>query len=146
VVIDKNEIIPLLNDYIDSNALYEETVKEIARLERKKKTVEQDSVKGSMPTWPYTAKNFHISGIMYTPGDASRLEREEETLKERARITGENKMKVEKYMNRIPARMQRIIKYKLFEGLSWEDTAAKIGRNSTGEGIRKEFQRFMEQE
>ena len=44
----------------------------------------------------------------------------------------------------IPIRMQRIIRYKIFEELTWEQTAAKIGRKATGESAKKEFQRFME--
>jgi hypothetical protein len=43
----------------------------------------------------------------------------------------------------IPARMQRIIRWKLFEGLTWEETAAKLGRKATGDSVKKEFQRFM---
>lgn len=48
-------------------------------------------------------------------------------------------------MNMSPARMQRIIRYRFFEGLSWEQTADKIGRNTTGESVRKEFERFMKE-
>ena len=38
--------------------------------------------------------------------------------------------------------MQRIIKYKIFEGDSWEETARRIGRNATGDSVKKEYQRF----
>lgn len=142
----KQELIAALNDYIDAKALYEETVKEIAKLQRRKETVIQDSVKGSMPDFPYAAKNFHIAGIVYSPEDDACLRQDEDILAERARIAGETKRKVEMYMNRIPSRMQRIIKYKIFEGLTWEEVAIKLGRQATGDGIRMEFKNFIEKE
>lgn len=46
-------------------------------------------------------------------------------------------------MNTIPQRMQRIIKYRIFEERSWERVADRMGRKATGEKIRKEFERFM---
>lgn len=46
-------------------------------------------------------------------------------------------------MKSIPFRMQRIIKYKFFERLPWEEVARKIGDKCSGEGIRMEFNRFM---
>lgn len=140
----KQELITALNDYIDADALYNETVKEIARLQRRKGTVIQDSVKGSMPDFPYAAKNFHIAGIVYSPQDDECLRNDEAILAERARIAGETKRKVEMYMNRIPSRMQRIIKYKIFEGEAWEEVAARLGRGATGDSVRMEYKRFVE--
>lgn len=55
----------------------------------------------------------------------------------------EIKKQVDQWMAGIPIRMQRIVRYKFFEGMTWEETAAKIGRKATGEGIRKDFQRFL---
>jgi hypothetical protein len=143
---EKAEIIAALNDYIDAKELYDETVKEIARLQRRKGTVLQDSVKGSMQEFPYAAKSFHVAGIVYSPEDDSRLRQDEDILAERARTTGETRSMVERYMNRIPARMQRIIKYKLFERESWDTVAARLGGNKTGDAIRKEFDNFVGKE
>jgi len=53
------------------------------------------------------------------------------------------KKKVEAWIATIPMRMRRIVKYKFFEELSWEETAARIGGKATGDGIKKEFQRFL---
>lgn len=55
----------------------------------------------------------------------------------------EIKEQVEDWMEDIPIRMRRIVKYKFFEGMTWEETAAKIGRKATGDSIRKDFQRFL---
>lgn len=146
MVNDKKEIISALTDYVDAKELYDETVKEIARLKSRKGTMVQDSVKGSMQEFPYAAKNFHVAGIVYSCEDDSRLREDEEVLAERARITGDTKIMVERYMNRIPARMQRIIKYKLFERVSWDTVAARLGGDKTGDAIRKEFDNFVGRE
>ncbi len=94
----------------------------------------------------YAAKNFHIAGIVYSSEDDSRLRQDEDILAERARTTGETRRMVERYMNRIPARMQRIIKYKLFERESWDTVAARLGGDKTGDAIRKEFDNFVGKE
>jgi len=139
------DIVTALNNYVDAKALLEETTKEMAALERKKKTIVHDFVKGSSQCFPYTAGNIHISGIQYTPEDEASLKEDEEILRQTALRTKETKVLVEHYMLRIPERMQRIIKYKIFEGDTWEEVATKIGRKATGEGVRKEYERFMGQ-
>ena len=140
------DIVTALNDYVDAEALYKETVKEMTAIERKKTTIVHDFVKGSSQSFPYTAGNIHISGIQYTPEDEATLKEDEEILKERARKTKETKMMVEHYMLRIPPRMQRIIRYKIFDGDTWEEVAARIGRKATGESVKKEYQRFIGQQ
>ncbi len=140
------DIVTALNDYVDAEALYKETVKEMTAIERKKTTIVHDFVKGSSQSFPYTAGNIHISGIQYTPEDEATLKEDEEILKERARKTKETKMMVEHYMLRIPPRMQRIIRYKIFDGESWDGVAIKMGRNATADSVRMEYNRFMEQQ
>ena len=44
----------------------------------------------------------------------------------------------------IPFRMQRIIKYKIFEEMTWQQVADRMGRKTTEESVRKEFKRFFE--
>ena len=46
-------------------------------------------------------------------------------------------------MNSISVRMQRIIRYKIFEKMTWEQVAKRLGRRATGEGVRKEYENFM---
>ena len=48
-------------------------------------------------------------------------------------------------MNTIPIRMQRIIRYKYFEGMSWEQVADRIGRMATGDSVRMEVDRFLKE-
>lgn len=131
----------ILRDYIDACELVKETEEDIRRL-HKKETV-YDKVKGSNPDFPYQIQSFSVTGIIETALDKSYLEKEEELLQQRIDGANQIKRKVEGWMNTIPVRMQRIIRYRIFERLSWEEVAVRMGRNSTENGVRKEFERFM---
>ena len=39
--------------------------------------------------------------------------------------------------------MQRIIRYKIFEGMTWEQVAVKMGRKATADSVRMEMERFL---
>lgn len=71
------------------------------------------------------------------------MRHEEKILEERRENAQRLKVEVEQWMNHIPQRMQRIIKYKIFEKMDWPQVAAKLGRKASAEGVRKEFERFM---
>lgn len=135
----------ILEDYIDACELVKETEADIRRLKKKRKTVVQTNVRGSNPDFPYQEQHFQIQGTTFTYQDDGNLRMEEKLLEQRKENAEKIKRQVEVWMNTIPARMQRIIKYKIFEENTWEQTAAKIGRKATGEGIRQEFRRFMEE-
>ena len=47
-------------------------------------------------------------------------------------------------MNTISMRMQRIIRYKIFEEMTWNEVAERVGRKATELSIKKEYQRFMD--
>ncbi len=133
-----------LYQYIDACELVKETEEEIRRLKRQRKTIVQGVVKGSSPDFPYTPQNFHIEGLSYSViQDPGRLEAEERRLDERRAAAEAIKVQVEAWMATIPLRMQRIIRYKVFEGMTWMQVARKIGRNVTEESVKKEYQRFM---
>ncbi len=136
---DKN----ILNDYIDACELIKETEEDIRKLKKKKQVV-QDSVKGSMNEFPYTPQSFHIQGSLEEPGDRQAMKLEEALLKERKENAEKLKLDVESWLNTIPNRMQRIIRYKIFEGMSWEQTARKLGRKATEASVKMELKRFME--
>lgn len=135
----------ILIEYIDACELVKETEQDIKRLNRKKKIITQGSVKGSNPEFPYNEQHFHIEGTTFTYQDDQQLRYEEQLLEERKKNAESIKHQVEKYMNTIPVRMQRIIRYRLFEGLSWDETAIRMGRNATADSVRKELKRFLEE-
>lgn len=133
----------ILSDYIDACELVKETENDILRLNQKKKTIIQEKVKGSMHEFPYTEQNFKIQGSAFSAEDDDRLRREEELLKRRKANAERIKVQVEEWMLTIPARMQRIIRYRYLEGMSWGKTAERMGKNVTENSIKKEFERFL---
>lgn len=132
----------ILEDYIDACAFIKDTEAEIARLEKKKRYV-QDKVRGSNPDWPYEERSFNIGGTTETVQDSDALAKERQILDEQRRIAMDLKLGVEEWMKEIPFRMQRIIKYKFFNRLSWEEVATLMGKKCTADGVRMEFNNFM---
>lgn len=136
----------ILVQYIDACAQVEDTKKEILKLKKVRKRIEQDAVKGSLHEFPYTLQTFHIEGLAYpVVKDPDELDRLEEILKERLQTAERIKHDVEAWLNTIPQRMQRIIRYKIFEELTWSEVAVRMGRKATEAGVKMEYLRFMEE-
>lgn len=135
----------ILNDYTDACEVIKETEAEIRKLKRKKSTVFQTNVKGSNPEWPYQEQHFQIQGTTFTYAEDGQLRIEEQLLEKQRRNAEELKNSVEEWLNTIPFRMQRIIRYKIFNELTWEEVAKLMGRKCTGESVRQEYRRFMEE-
>lgn len=133
----------LLSDYIDACALVQETERDIRALKKKRKTIIQTNVSGSNPDFPYQPQHFKIEGTTFTYADDSALRWDEGLLERRKANAEKIKLNVEEWMLTIPARMQRIIRWKFLEELTWEEVAVKMGRKATGDSVRLEFQRFM---
>ena len=136
---DKN----ILNDYIDACALVQETERDIRALKKKRKTIIQTNVSGSNPDFPYQPQHFKIEGTTFTYADDSALRWDEGLLERRKANAEKIKLNVEEWMLTIPARMQRIIRWKFLEELTWEEVAVKMGRKGTGDSVRMEFTNFM---
>lgn len=133
----------ILSEYIDACELIKETEQDIARLQKRKRTIVTGRVKGSMNDFPYAETHFKIEGTSYTYSDDRQLRAEEKLLEERKANAERIKVEVEAWMNTIPVRMQRIIRYKFFEDLTWEGVAVKLGRKATADSVRMEFVNFM---
>ena len=133
----------ILKDYIDACAQVKETKEALLKLRKAKKRRELDAVKGSSHEFPYTMQTYHLDGLAYAavmdPGEEDRLEEILRELRNAERI----KHDVESWLNTIPMRMQRIIKYKIFEGLTWNQVAIRMGRKATADGVRMEYVNFM---
>ena len=138
---DKN----ILSQYIDACELIRETEDEIKKLNRKKQTVIQTNVSGSNPDFPYNPQHFKIQGTTFNYADDSQLRYQKKILEERKFQAEQLKTNVEEWLNTISPRMQRIIKYKVFEELTWQQVAQKMGRKATEESIKKEYQRFFKE-
>ena len=134
----------ILIDYIDACKIVEETKEEIRKLKKNRKRILTDTVKGSSHDFPYTLQTYRTEGLAYSVvKNPDELDRLEETLKERLQNAEKIKHDVEVWLNTIPMRMQRIIRYKIFEGLTWAEVAIRMGRQATPDGIRKEYENFM---
>lgn len=135
----------ILEQYIDACELIKDTKDEIRKLRKHRSQIQQDSVKGSSHEFPYTLQTYHLEGLGYAAvKDPDELDRMEKLLEERIRNAEKIKRQVEAWLNTVSPRMQRIIRYRIFEELTWVQVAVKMGRKATEEGIRKEFIRFME--
>lgn len=131
----------ILEDYIDACEFIKETEREIKRLKKSKKIV-IDKVRGSNPNFPYEQRSFGIAGTTETYVNADAIQYEEGLLKTQKEEAEDLKCRVEEWMREIPFRMRRIIKYKFFNDLSWDEVAVLMKAKS-GESVKKEYQRFM---
>lgn len=134
----------ILNQYIDACALVTETEEDIRRIKHRRRTIVQSVVKGSMQEFPYAAQNYHVEGLPYlvvqNPGN---LEVEERLLEERKGQAEAIKVQVEAWMNTVPMRMQRIIRYRIFQGMKWEEISAKMKEGKSGDAYRKQLDDYL---
>lgn len=140
-----NDIRKVLKEYVDACELVKETENDIRKLEEKKKRVVQDSVKGSMHEFPYAAQSFYIQGIEYTYKNDQQLLEEEKILMQRKKNAELIRLKAQKYINFAPVRIQRIIRMKYIKKMSWNEIADRMGRQCTGDSVRMEFKRWIEE-
>lgn len=140
--IELNKEKSILMDYIDACELIRETEEDIQRL--RKKEIVNDKVSGSNPEFPYQPQSFSLSGAVEKSLNDKELEKEKRLLQQRKENARQIKIKAEEIINRAPVRMQRIIRFKVFQHMEWEEVAMQMGGNSTGESVRKEFQRFLD--
>ena len=135
----------ILSQYIDACELIKETEADIRRVKKQRKDILNDRVHGSMKEFPYTVHGIKIHGMAYSVvSDPGALEAYERILEERKEQAENIKFQVDAWMNTIPMRMQRIIRYKIFEGMTWAEVAARLGRNATANSMRMEYNNFMQ--
>lgn len=134
----------ILEQYIDACELIKDTKDEIRKLRKHRSQIQQDSVKGSSHEFPYTLQTYHLEGLGYAAvKNPDELDRMEKLLEERIRNAEKIKRQVEAWLNTVSPRMQRIIRYRVFEDMTWAQVAMKMGRKATENGLKKEFERFM---
>lgn len=129
----------ILEEYIDACELIKEIGEELDAL--KDKTSVFDKVKGSNPEFPYQPQSFSVQGEVVSKANK---EKRDFLMQQQSRAV-EIKSSVEKWMASIPLRMQRIIRHKFFERLTWDEVADCMGEESS-ENIRKEYCRFMKKQ
>lgn len=127
----------IFKDYIDACELEKELEERIRKLEEE--SMAHDVVSGSNPDFPYQSQHFHVEGV------TQQVDRnaEWENLKRQQEKVKQIRQQVEEIMEQAPARIQRIIRYKYFDKLSWDKVAVKLGNDSFGDNIRKELERYL---
>ena len=133
----------VLLDYVDTCMLIRETEREIELLKSRRRDIAQEVVSGSNPEFPFEKRSFTVTGTLYSFEDDRKLQKAEAILDHRLIELQEKKLKVEEWMNTVPSRMQRIIRYRVFQGLPWEAVAGKMGRSATGDSVRMELNNFL---
>ena len=134
----------ILVDYIDACKVVDDTKEEIRKLKKNRKRILTDTVKGSSHDYPYTLQTYRTEGLAYSVvKDPDELDRLEVVLKERLQNAERIKRQVEVWLNTIPMRMQRIIRYRIFEDLPWSQVAVRMGRRATEASVKMEYLRFM---
>lgn len=135
----------ILYQYIDACELVKDTEREIERIRRRKREIVTDKVKMSDYEFPFGQISYTIHGIPRDGQEQKKLDQQEALLEKRKAAAEVIKLQVEEWMETIPLRMQRIIRYKIFEGMTWAQVATRMGRKATADSVKKEFQRFMEE-
>ena len=133
----------ILSDYIDTCVLIAETEEAIRKLKSRQEKVVKDSGRGSIQEYPYAPKTFVVEGVDYSETRQQTIHIEEKILEERKARAEQLRIRVEEWMNTIPSRMQRIIRYHYFDGLTWRQTAQKLGSGVSEDSIRMEVKRFL---
>lgn len=133
----------ILNDYIDACELIRETEEDIRCLEKFRTATVHVKVKGSMPEFPYLEQGINIGGVQYDTRNEGQLMMEKQLLDERRKAADAIRLQAEEIINQAPLRMQRIIRLRCVEGMTWKEVAKKMGKGCTEESIRKEFDRFI---
>ena len=133
----------ILYQYIDACELARETEREIEQIRRRRREIVTDKVKMSDYDFPFGQISYTIHGIPYDDQDQGMLDRKERILEERKAAAEAIKLQVEEWLVTVPLRMQRIIRYKVFGGMTWAQVAQRMGRKNTENGLKKEFERFM---
>ena len=135
----------ILKEYVDACRLIEETEEDIKRLNKKKRAIVQTNVSGSNPEFPFQPMHFRIAGTTFTYQDDYQLRMEEQLLEKRKAEAEKIRLQVQQWMNGLSKRMQRIIRLRYFEEMSWEDVAKRMGRKATADSIRMEFERTLKE-
>lgn len=111
-----------LEEYIDACKLAEETGRELREFKKKKtRSIIHDTL---LPEKEFARKKRMLH---------QRMEKAETI-----------KYQIEEWLSEQPMRVQRIVRYRVFERLSWEETAEKMGRGATRDSVRMEYRRFFE--
>lgn len=132
----------ILEQYLDACELIKETEERVGRLKANQTTL-TDKVEGSIHGFPWIKTSFKIEG---SPEDEIDLiSREENLLCLQKADAYELKIKVEEWLASTPIRIRRIVHLKYLEGFTWEEVGDRLSGGIGGESVRKELNRYLQE-
>lgn len=124
-----------IEEYLDIQA----EIKDLeCRIRGRKKELVTDTVMGSDPGYPYINHPISICGVQ-TDND---LQAKRRKLIEKLKA---QEAEIEELIESLPkSRERRIVRYRVIDGMSWNEVAAKMGHRYSEDGVRKIFDREMQ--
>lgn len=121
-----------LEEYIDIQA----EIKDLeCRIKQRKKELVTDTVMGSDPNYPYINHPISICGVQ--ANDDLQAKRRKLIEKLKAQEAG-----IEEFIESLRrSRERRIVRYRVIDGMSWNEIAAKMGHRYSEDGVRMIFSR-----
>lgn len=122
--------------------------KEISELDYKIKKLEKEgfklaAVQESRKKPPFGKHDIIIEA--QSPETKELMSKYKSMLQQRLKKLLEIEIEIESFINTLPtARLQRIFEYKCIDNYSWQKIAFIIGGKATKESIKKEYQRFLQ--
>lgn len=117
-------------------------------LENNKKTT--DSVKGSMVSFPYVLHSIKVEGLKDIDINAKmKIKSEIADIVKLIEINQDKCIyeynRLNRYISDIrDSQMRQILTYRYINGYTWEQVAAHISHNLSGESVRKAHERFLQ--
>lgn len=128
---------------------YRDIKKEIGKLCNKIRIYQNknkifDLVRGTSAVFPYVEKSFKIEGVDKKTQEI--INEYLELLKNKYNQLILKKIELENFIINIPtSRLRQIFEYKYIDNYKWNKIAYLIGGNSTADSIRKEHDRYLEE-
>lgn len=111
---------------------YSDICRELEDVERKLHQPVTDIVSGSGSEFPFTQHTVSIRGVQ--PG----------LLEVKARLQAQ-KEEIESFIRGLPnSRLRRIVDYRVLQGMSWEQVAAKIGHRVSVYSVKRHYYKLFE--
>ena len=139
----------VLVQYTDLQKERKEVREKIEKLEKQINTIENDgNVADKVRGGDGGMQSFKIDGFPYPEYSRKKtlLYARKATLASLEMELLETLNQVEEFIKSVDdSRMRRIINFRFIDKLSWIQVANRLDSNSTADGVRMEFNRFMEQ-
>lgn len=124
-----------LEDYRDMIAELAEIEKELHRTHTE---IVADTVKGSSLEFPYTEHTVCIRGVV---SDKELLDKKRHLLE----TLQKKKAEIEDFMFGLPtSRQRRIVRFRIVDGLTWDQVAAKMGYRESAASCKMIYNRIFE--